>query len=196
MRGIPNQDTSRGFPDIFMACDVYYLDQVQPWFGEGINISDTDIVIAVPKSNPAGIETLEDLAKPGVRVAVGEPKQCTIGVLTQHLLKSEGLLESVQQNIVTQTPSSAMLVPSVIAKSDDAVPAADATLAYRTDCLAEKEKLKIIPIDSPAAKAVQPYSIAKTSQKKQLARRLYEAIARNRDKFESAGFNWRLGEAP
>jgi ABC-type molybdate transport system substrate-binding protein len=129
-------------------------------------------------------------------VAVGEPKQCTIGVLTQHLLKTEGLLEAVQKNIVTQTPSSAMLVPQVIAASGDAVAAADATLAYQTDCLAEKERLKIIPIDSPAAKAVQPYSIAKTSQKKQLARRLYETIARNRDKFESAGFNWRLGGNP
>ena len=72
--------------------------------------------------------------------------------------------------------------------------AADAALAYKTDCQAEKDRIKIIPIDSPAAKAVQPYSIAKTSQKKQLARRLYETIARNRDKFESVGFNWRLGE--
>jgi ABC-type molybdate transport system substrate-binding protein len=190
MRGIQDQDTGRGFPDIFMACDVYYLDQVQEWFGNGVNISDTDIVIAVPKGNPAGIESLKDLAKPGVRVALGEPKQCTIGVLTQHLLKTEGLWETMQanKNIVTQTPSSAMLVPSVIAQS------ADATLAYKTDCQAEKDKLQIIPIDSPAAKAVQPYSISKSSQKKQMARRLYEAIARNRDKFESAGFNWRLSE--
>jgi hypothetical protein len=82
----------------------------------------------------------------------------------------------------------------VIAKSADATAAADATLAYKTDCKAEKDRIRIIPIDSPAAKAVQPYSIAKSSQKKQLARRLYEAIARSRDKFESAGFNWRLSE--
>ena len=199
MKGIPDQATSQGFPDIFMACDIYYLDQVQDWFGEGVNVSDTDIVIAVPKNNPAGIETLDDLAKPGVKLTVGQPKQCTIGVLTEHLLKTEdakspGFFEAVMMNVVSQTPSSAMLVPSVIAKSEGSPTAADATLAYRTDCQAEKEKIKIIPIDSPAAKAIQPYSIAKTSQKKQLAHRLYEAIARSRDDFEKAGFNWRLND--
>jgi molybdate transport system substrate-binding protein len=197
MKLVKNQDPATGFPDIFMACDIYYLEQVQDWFGEGVNVSDTDIVIAVPKNNPAQIESIEDLAKPGVRLAVGHEDQCTIGVLTQHLLKTEdarspGFYEAVKKNVVTQTPSSAMLVPSVIAKSDDADAAADATLAYRTDCQAEKGKIKVIPIDSPAAKAIQPYSIAKTSQKKHLARRLYEAIARSRGDFENAGFNWRL----
>ncbi len=194
MKGIKDQNTKGGFPDIFMACDVYYLDQVQDWFGRGVNISDTDIVIAVPKSNPGKVESLKDLAKPGLRVTLGEPRQCTIGVLTQHLLKTEGLWDSVKKNIVTQTPSSAMLVPSVIAISADATPAADATLAYKTDCQAEQDKIRIIPVDSPAAKAVQPYSIAKSSQKKQMARRLYETIARSRDKFEAAGFNWRLSQ--
>ena len=186
----PSKGHGRNFPDIFMACDVYYLNEVQDLFGQGINVSDTDIVIAVPKDNPAGIESLEDLARPGVRVAVGEPKQCTIGVLTHKLLEMEGLAESIEKNIVTRTVSSALLVPQVVTK------AADATLAYKTDCQAEKDKIKIIPIDSPAAKAIQPYSIAKSSEQKQLARRLYEAIARNRDKFESAGFNWRLSQTP
>lgn len=200
MKGIPGQATSQGFPDIFMACDIYYLEQVQDWFGEGVDISDTDIVIAVPKTNPAGIESFQDLAKPGVRLAVGQPEQCTIGVLTQHLLKTEdakspGFYEAVMKNVVSETPSSAMLVPSVIAGSEGATTAADATLAYKTDCQAEKEKIKIIPIDSPAAKAIQPYSIAKTSQKKQLAHRLYDAIARSREDFENAGFNWRLNDS-
>lgn len=189
MKPVKDQDTELGFPDIFMACDVYYLNAVQEWFEEGINVSDTEIVIAVPKDNPQGIESLADLGKPGVRVTVGEPDQCTIGVLTKHLLKTEGVYESVKKNIVTETPSSANLIPSVTIEN-----AADATLAYHTDTLAEQDKLKVIRIDSPAAKAIQPYSISKTSKHKHLARRLYQAVADSREAFEAAGFNWRLGD--
>ncbi|MCA9068333.1 MAG: substrate-binding domain-containing protein, partial [Planctomycetaceae bacterium] len=172
---------------------IYYLDEVQEWFQKGVNISDTDIVIAVPKGNPNKIESLKDLTKPGLRVTLGEAEQCTIGVLTEHLLKTENARspkthERVMRNVVAKKPSSSMLVPSITTK------AADAALAYKTDCLAEQDKIDMVPIDSPAAKAIQPYSIAKTSQKKQLAHRLYEAIARSRDKFEEAGFNWRLGK--
>lgn len=191
MKMIPEQAPDQGFPDIFMACDIYYLEEVQEWFHGGVNVSDTDIVIAVPKGNPKQIESLKDLAKPGVNVTLGQAEQCTIGVLTQHLLETEdtklpGVHKRVMRNVVAQKPSSALLVPSITTKT------ADAALAYKTDCLAEQDKIDMIPIDSPAAKAIQPYSIAKTSQKKHLAHRLYEAIARSRDKFEAAGFNWRL----
>ncbi len=47
-------DKGRGFPDTYMACDVYYLDTVKDWFQEAVNVSDTDIVIAVQKGNPEG----------------------------------------------------------------------------------------------------------------------------------------------
>ncbi len=197
MKIIKDQDPKRGFPDIFMACDVYYLNTVKDWFQPGINISDTDIVIAVPKDNPKNIRSIQDIAKPGVRLVVGQPQQCTIGVLTRKLLEDEGVLDEIEKNrnIVAEVTSSALLLSSVIA-SDNATPTADATLAYNTDCQAEKDKLQIIPLHSPGAKAIQPYSIAKTSEKKHLAGRLYQAIARSRDKFEAVGFNWRLRDLP
>ena len=180
-----------GFPDTYMACDVYYLDTVKDWFQEAVNVSDTDIVIAVQKGNPKEILTLQDLARPGIRVAVGQPDQCTIGALTRRLLEHEGLYEQVlNSNVVTQTATSALLVPTVTSKS------ADAALAYRTDTLAEQDKVDVITVDSDLSKAIQPYSIAKSSRHKELGRRLYRAIAKSRDAFESAGFHWRLEDSP
>jgi hypothetical protein len=82
-----------------------------------------------------------------------------------------------------------MLVPTVTAE------AADAVLAYATDTLAERDKLDVVPIDSPLAKAVQPYAIARSSDYKYLGRRLYATIEQSRDCFESAGFVWRLDES-
>lgn len=180
-----------GFPDTYMACDVYYLDTVKDWFQEAVNVSDTDIVIAVQKGNPKDIRSLKDLTRPGIRVAVGQPDQCTIGALTRRLLEHEGLYEPVlNSNVVTQTATSALLVPTVTSKS------ADAALAYRTDTLAEQDKVDIITVDSDLSKAIQPYSIAKSSRHKELGRRLYQAIAKSRAAFESAGFHWRLEDSP
>ncbi|MHB8865128.1 MAG: molybdate ABC transporter substrate-binding protein [Pirellulaceae bacterium] len=186
---IAAEDKGSGFPDTYMACDVYYLDTVKDWFQDAVNVSDTDIVIAVQKGNPKAIESLHDLTKPGVRVAVGQPDQCTIGVLTRRLLEHEGLYEQLlKENVVTQTATSALLVPAVTAKS------ADAALAYRTDTLAEKDKIDVVTIASEMSKAIQPYSIARSSDHKELGRRLYRAIARSRGAFEAAGFHWRLAD--
>jgi molybdenum ABC transporter molybdate-binding protein len=188
MRSMLGDDQTGGFPDMYMACDVYYLDTVRDLFQDAVNVSNTDIVIVVQEGNPKQIQGLPDLARPGVRVAVGQPEQCTIGVLSKRLLQAEGLYEEVQQNIVTQTATSALLVPNITTGS------ADAVLAYATDTLAEQDKCDTVPIDSPLAKAIQPYSIARSSDFKYLGRRLYQAIARSRERFEKAGFVWRLDQ--
>ncbi len=181
------QDRQSGFPDMYMACDVYYLDVVADMFHDGVHVSNADIVIVVQKGNPKDIRTLEDLVRPGVRVAIGQPEQCTIGVLSRKLLESAGIYQQLlAENVVTQTPSSAMLVPNVTTGS------ADAVLAYNTDTLAERDKLEVIPIDSPLAKAVQPFSVARSSDYQHLAGRLFAAIALSRADFESAGFRWNL----
>jgi hypothetical protein len=175
-----------GFPDVYMACDRYYLENVRDWFQEDVDVSDADIVIAVPKGNPKNIRTLEDLMKPGMRVSVGQPQQCTIGALTRIMLEKMNLYDSVMSNVVMQTASSAMLVPTVTTKS------VDATLAYITDTQAESDKVDVVRIHSPYALAIQPFSIARSSDYKYLGRRLFESVARSGEQFRAAGFHFRL----
>ncbi len=189
MRALQSEEQTGGFPDAYMACDVYYMKTVADLFQDAVNVSNTDIVIVVQEGNPKQIHSLHDLSRPGVRVALGQPDQCTIGVLSRRLLESEGLYEKIMRdNVVTQTATSALLVPNVTTG------AADAALAYRTDTLSEEDRIDVIPIDSPLAKAVQPYGIARWSPHKQLAKRLYEAIAAGREQFEASGFRWQLEE--
>jgi molybdenum ABC transporter molybdate-binding protein len=185
MKTIRDQQ-SGGFPDLYMACDVYYLENVKDWFQEAVEVSDNQIVMVVEKGNPKGIRKLADLMRPGVRVAVGQPDQCTIGALTRRMLQKEGAYDAVMKNVVTQTATSAMLVPAVTTSS------ADVALAYDTDARAETVRTELVRIDSSHTTAIQPCAIAKSSQRKQLARRLYQAIAASRERFESAGFHWRL----
>ena len=88
------------------------------------------------------------------------------------------------KNVVTQTPSSSLLVPSVATGS------ADATIAYETDTLASRDKIEVIKLSSKKALAIQPIAIAKTSPYKHLARRLKAAVLRERSSFEKAGFTY------
>lgn len=186
MRSI-QENASGGFPDVYMACDVYYLNTVAELFQKGVNISNTPIVIVTQKENPKQIQTLEDLTKPGVRVVLGQPDQCTIGVLSRNLLAQAGIYDELMaENVVSQTTSSSLLIPAITTA------AADAVLAYRTDTRMVTDQVEIVPIDSPLAKAVQPYSVARSSDFQYLGQRLFEAISHSQQEFESAGFEWQL----
>lgn len=188
MKAMGDQTRESGFPDVYVACDIYYMTPVQDWFDDKVAVSGTDIVIVTPKGNPAGIETLADLGKPGLRLVVGNPTHCTIGALTAQLLRFEGLYDDVYPNVVEQTTSSALLVPSVVTG------AADATLAYLTDTFAEADKLEVIPIESSAAKAVQPFGRSRQTRYPQLSQRFYEHLARGSGDYEEFGFDWLIGQ--
>ncbi|MDC0935973.1 molybdate ABC transporter substrate-binding protein [Pirellulales bacterium] len=182
-------NSANGFPDAFMACDVYYMEAVNEMFQEAVNVSDTRIVIAVQSGNPKNISKVADLTNPGVRVALGQPDQCTIGVLSRRLLEAAGVYETViKDRAVTQTATSSLLIPSV------ATGAADAALVYLSDAQAAGDRVDVVPIASELAQAVQPFAIAKASDHQQLGRMLFEAVASSRENFEAAGFRWRLDD--
>jgi len=185
MRAIAEWQQGRGFPDAYMACDRFYLDEVGGLFQEDVDISETEVVIAVRKGNPKGIASLSDLARPGLRLAVGQPKQCTIGVLTRQLLQARGLLDAVMTNVVAETCSSSLLLPMVTTGS------VDAAFVYDSDVRLSAGDVAAIRVDAAEALAVQPLGLARGSDFKWLTRRLMQAVARGRREFEAAGFRWR-----
>ena len=95
-------------------------------------------------------------------------------------------MDEVMKNVVTQTATSALLLPTVTTRS------VDAALTYATDTQAEGDKVDTIAIHSEAATAVQPFAIASSSQHKELSRRLYRTVAAARTTFEAVGFHFRL----
>lgn len=178
------------FPDAYMPCDRYYLGEVQPLFEAGRDVSSTPIVIVVAPGNPKNIASLADLGRPGVRVAIGQPEQCTIGVLSRKLLEDAGLYDRLlKENVVTQTTSSSLLVPAV------ATGAADAALAYATDTRSEAGKVDAVPIPSPLAKAVQQFSAARSTPHKRLIGRLRESLLASPETFTNLGFDWEVKAA-
>ncbi|PKL57657.1 MAG: molybdate ABC transporter substrate-binding protein, partial [Methanomicrobiales archaeon HGW-Methanomicrobiales-5] len=78
------------------------------------------ITIIVPKGNPANITSLEDLAKPGVKVAIGEPTGPAIGQGTQKMLEKDGLWDAVSANAVVKTATVNELMVYVAMNQADA----------------------------------------------------------------------------
>jgi len=75
---------------------------------KGQLIEDSDRVVAylvpaiiTPAGNPAGIHRLEDLARPGVRVGIGNPETVCLGLYSIELLDKAGLLDDVLPNLAT-----------------------------------------------------------------------------------------------
>jgi len=193
MKTIQNQDQSLGFPDLYMACDRFYLDNVKQWFQEDIDISDIEIVMVVPKGATL-ISSPMDLLKPGIRVAIGQPDQCTIGALTKRILDRDGIYELLMQKqldpgeTVVEKSSSALLVPDVLTGH------VDAAIAYLSDVMPNREKVDIVHFPAGNNVAVQPLSVASNSRHKQLLRRFYDAVYREATSFESKGFHFRQGD--
>lgn len=77
-------------------------------------------VIAVPQGNPAHITGLEDLAREGVRVSIGDPRAPAIGRVAKKMLTKNGLWEKVTPNISVYAPTVNQLLIYVALKQVDA----------------------------------------------------------------------------
>ncbi|MBN1472009.1 MAG: molybdate ABC transporter substrate-binding protein [Syntrophaceae bacterium] len=77
-------------------------------------------VIAVPKGNPAKVNSLEDLVRSGVRISIGDPKAPAIGRVAKQILEKNKLWESVTPNISVYAPTVNQLLIYVALKQVDA----------------------------------------------------------------------------
>ena len=55
-------------------------------------------VLVVPKGNPAHVKSLDDLARPGLKVALPDPKYSTCGQMLFKLLEKKGLRDKASAN--------------------------------------------------------------------------------------------------
>ena len=78
-------------------------------------------VIAVQHGNPKNIQSLSDLARPGVKVGIGNPEAVCLGLYSIEILDSNHLLEPVSRNIVTYAESCEKTATLLVLKSVDAV---------------------------------------------------------------------------
>ena len=62
-------------------------------------------VLIVPKGNPKKVTSLEDLTRPGLRVALGDPRFQTCAEMVHERLREKGIEAAVMKNVVLESRS-------------------------------------------------------------------------------------------
>jgi len=189
MKAMESADSPK-FPDAYYACDVCFVPPVAEQFPEAVLLTQTEIVIAVPKGNAKNIKTLADLAQPGLKLGVCNAEQSTLGYMTKAILKTSNLLDSVMKNVVVQVPTADFLVNQMRAG------ALDVAIVYKVNVQQVSEHFDIVPLPADKAKAVQPFAVRKDSDYRNLSHRLLAYLRAHKESFEAAGFVWTGDSAP
>ena len=118
--------------DVFIpGAEKYTMDAVKNgWIDQAsiVKVVKHVPVIVVPGGNPAGITGLDDLARPGVKVALGDPKAPAIGKTAKKILDKAGLWDKVQPNISVYAPTAnQLLIYTALAQVDATINWLDVT---------------------------------------------------------------------
>jgi molybdate transport system substrate-binding protein len=164
--------------DVFAGASTKYGDQLS---GESLIDSPTPfctntLVLIVPSNNPAGITTLQDLTKSGIKLVIGA-ETVPIGAYTRTVLTNlnatygASYSDDVLKNVVSEEDS----VTSIVAKVQ--LGEADAGFVYVTDALAAGSKVNSIDIPaSGQATATYPIAVVKATKDASLSQKFVDYV--------------------
>jgi molybdate transport system substrate-binding protein len=130
------------------AASLYALGIVE----KPVNYTRNTLAVVVPKANPAGIKSIYDLTKPGLKIDEAA-SSVPVGSYTVQVLNQMGLNAAVQANVVSQETSDANVVSKV------ALGQVDAGFVYLSDYVIDPAHLTLIKVPAWAQPKVT-YSMA------------------------------------
>ena len=139
--------------DVFASANTKYPDKL---FAAGlveqpVLFTYNRLVVIVPKANPAGITSVADLARPGIKLVIGD-STVPVGSYTRTVFSRLGL-NAALANVVSNEPDARGIVSKV------SLGEADAGVSYVTDLYRLRAKMTAIAIPATAQPTVA-YSIA------------------------------------
>src|SRR6266511_3670763 len=127
--GLATQILEGAPADVFAPASPKYMDQVRsdgPGVTDQAEFARNTLAVIVPSNNPAHITSLDDLARPGVKLvlaAVGGPA----GDYAREVLENAGIQKEALANVVSNEEDVKGVVQKVLLGE------ADAGIVYRTD---------------------------------------------------------------
>lgn len=168
--------------DVYAAASPKYPDQLYAagLVEKPVVFATNTVVLIVPKRNPAGIHSVYDIAKPGVKLVVGDPS-VPIGSYTQKALAA------LKLNVkpVSQEPD----VKDIVAKV--ALGEADAGFVYSSDVKPVQGKVLVFRIPAFAnPTAVYEIAIVKATRYRDAASAFLQRVLSKRGQalLHAAGF--------
>jgi molybdate transport system substrate-binding protein len=173
-------------PDAYFSCDTSFMHSVADLCLAPVNVVDNRLMIIVQKGNPKGIQTVQDLAKPGLRVGLPHHEKSAMGNIAWKMLRQMNVADALGQNLKVESPTGDFLINQIRTGSLDAI------IACRSNWTGVREHLDAIPIDHPLARMTEPYAVGRSTRYKQMMSRLQDTLttASSRQRFEAEGFGW------
>lgn len=129
------QTVPRG--DLFMPGSYFYIDKLKE---KGLVSSDSPVVlhtpvIAVNKNGKHAVKTLPDMAAPGIKLAMGDPKAMALGRIGMEIIKNAGIEKQFLANVVVYGATVNQLTLYVVQGAVDAAIIARANAFMHQDTL-------------------------------------------------------------
>jgi molybdenum ABC transporter molybdate-binding protein len=179
-------------PDAYFSCDTSFMKSVADLYLNPVDVVDNHLMIIVQKGNPKGIQTVQDLTKPGLRVGLPHHEKSAMGNIAWKMLVQMKVYDALGPNLKVESPTGDFLINQIRTGSLDAI------IACRSNWTGVREHLDAVPIDHPLARMTQPYAVGRDTRYRQMMARLQDALtaATSRERFEAEGFGWRYQPDP
>jgi molybdate transport system substrate-binding protein len=166
--------TERG--DLYFPGSSDFMEEAKR---QGLVLPETEqrVVYLVPainvqKGNPKNIRSLEDLARPGLKVAIADPETVCVGLYAVEVLEKTGLAEAVRPNIVTHTESCAKTARVIALRNVDAV------IGWRVFQYWAPEEIETVYLEPEQVPRIGyvPIAVSTFSKQSELAQRFIDFI--------------------
>jgi molybdate transport system substrate-binding protein len=149
--------------DVFASASPKYTELAyrEGYVLKPVVFATNNLMVLVPRANPAGIKSVYDLRRPGLKVVIGD-KTVPIGSYTRQILDALGITNDVMPNVVSQETD----VKGIVAKV--ALGEADAGFVYRTDAKPVTSRTRTIALPGWAQPPIR-YEVAVVKESSHLA---------------------------
>ena len=164
--------------DVFASASETWMKAVgdeEPGVDDEGTFAHNRLVIVTPPDDPAGIASLEDLAKPGVKLVLAA-EDVPAGTYAREALDGAGVAEQAEANVVSNEEDVKAVVQKIVLGE------ADAGIVYVTDLTTDVES-SVRAVSIPRADnviATYPISVVASSEQASLAGSFVEYV-RSRD---------------
>lgn len=171
--GLAGQIQGGAPADVFASASSKWMDAVadDPGVSDRADFAENRLTIITPKDNPAGIASVQDLGKPGVKLVMAA-EGVPAGDYGRQVLDNAGISEQALKNVVSNAVDVKGVVQAVT--SGDA----DAGIVYVTDVtpdIAPQVQVVDIP-DSLNVIATYPIGVVSGSSQSALAKQFVQYV--------------------
>jgi molybdate transport system substrate-binding protein len=158
---LAGQIQSEGTADVFASASPTWMDAVQknPGISGREDFAQNTLIVVVPQGNPAGIQSIADLGKPGVQLVLAA-KGVPAGDYAREALGKAGIAKAAEANVVSNEVDDASVVQKISSNE------ADAAIVYSSDVAGPSGNgIEAIPIPAKVnVIATYPIGIVSTTQ--------------------------------